>query len=168
MKTKDNPLTTKLKEWIDNQSDYRMELDYNYSDFSSNEDKEIQIFKKRVFPKRKHPKYGYVVMMRDENGELKPVIGDTHYFVLRVYPQRKFYNVLDNRMFSENETVGLTFKELIKTITDESCGYDYTQVLEKFDGGVQMGINPNGMKPKLMFSHNGKTLTKENMKGMVV
>ena len=155
MKIKNNPLTIKLKEWIDGQSDYEMRIEYDYSDFSDG-GKHIQIWKKRVHPKPKNERF------------VRNCIIDTHYYVITVHTQRKLYNIGDNRMFSEYVTVGLTFEELIKSITDDSCGYDYTLIVGKFDGGLRMSITPNGMKPKMGFYSNGKRLTKENMKGTVL
>ena len=147
--------TTKLTNWIDGQSDYEMTIETDFSDWGDGGEY-IMIWKKRVHPKPKNLRFVRNCMI------------DTHYYVIRVYPKRKLYNIGDNRMFSKYKTIGLTFNELIESITDESCGYDYTLIVGNGKVDSSFEIFTDGTKPKWIFYQNGKALTNENMIGTVL
>ena len=114
-------LKNKLINWTENNTDYMVNETETFSDYNPSQ-KVLQVWKKRVNPFQPKP-------IKSEDGKQQYFrmidrVCDTHHLVITVFPKRKYYDVGDSRMFSNNKTRGLTFSELIETITDESCGYD--------------------------------------------
>tara|TARA_B100000315_G_C14539919_1_gene570364 strand:- start:533 stop:1018 length:486 start_codon:yes stop_codon:yes gene_type:complete len=161
MKTQRQILIDKLSDWCDNQSDYKIVQTQTFSDYNPSEKVWL------VYKKRKNP----LNQIKDINTNSKSVIigiidrvSDTHHLVLQVFPLRKKYNVIDRRIFTNQKTLGLTFDELITSITDESCGYEMFE-LTKVMGGIQSGCDDNG---KWYHYKEGELLTEETMKGVIL
>jgi hypothetical protein len=161
MKNQKEILTDKLKDWCDNQSDYLMSTTRNFSDFGNPNEKILLVYKKR-----KNPITKIIDMMgKTHIVGIRGNVSDTHYLILQVHPMRKKYNVTDRRIFSNQKTLGLTFDELITSITDESCGYDMFE-LTKVMGRIQSGCDDNGKW--FHYNNNNELLTKESMEGVIL
>jgi hypothetical protein len=158
-------LKNKLVKWTENNTDYMVNETYSFSDLNPNE-KVLQVYKKRVNPIKPKPIKGKYVNVRG-------CISDTHHIVLEVYPKRKYYNIKDYRVFSEYSDggwyggfkSGLTFDELIETITDETCGVDWREMV-KVVGGLSGEQDNDGKWYYKM--DNGETLTDKVLKEIVL
>ena len=163
-------LKNQLVEWTENNTDYMVNETYTFSDWNPNE-KVLQVFKKRVKPIK--PK-----TYTNEDGkecyvQMRDCVSDTHHIVLQVYPKRKYYNIKDHRVFSKYSDggwmggfkSGLTFDELIETITDETSGVDWREMI-KVVGGLSGYEGLDGRWYYRM--ENGETLTTKMLKEMVL
>mgnify|MGYP001173142012 FL=1 len=160
-------LKNKLINWTKHNTDYIVEETYTFNDWNPLEEV-LQVWKRRVNPKTKVGKtYSF------------NRICDTHYLVLQVFPKTKYYDVLDGRLFNPNFnngngiqsfTKGLTFDELIETITDDSCGYDWREIGHLTKGvSVTNTFNHNDEFVGFHITDNsGNEITRERMKGLVL
>ena len=152
-------LKNKLVKWTDSNTDYMVNETETFSDWNPTQ-KVLQVWKKRVNPIQPTPIKGKDG--KQQYFRLIDRICDTHHFVMSVFPKRKYYDVGDNRLFSDSKTRGLTFSELIETIIDESCGYDMWEYTKKY-GTLGMKIDK---KHLVYLFENKEELTLENTKGM--